>query len=162
MTITTVFTDERLRIGTVGSLLIVAYKGENSAADLQHVDREEGLLVARYGKISMLSVVLPTKSMARVKDDLKKAALELVQKYRAHLVADVIVIPPQGISGTIVRTFLVAFSLLARNPYPSKVFTRAEDALTWLKQVPGQDITFADTTDARELTDVLEFTALAA
>ena len=140
--------------------MIVVYAGDVQVSDLQQVDREEGQLVARYGKISVLSVVLPSREFKRVSDGVRGAAHDLVRKYRDHLIADATVVPAQGITGTIVRTFLIGFALVARNPYPSKVFSQVDEAVSWLKRAPGQDITFADAND--ELPELRAFAAQAA
>ena len=157
MQLTSVHRNEHIRIATAGPLLIVVY-GDNILPEaFEEIDRQQGLMVARYGKISVLSVVAGSKSMGRVRDDVKQAALDLVKKYRHDLVASATVVPPQGFTATIIRTFLVGFSLLAQNPYPTKVFSQVGAALTWIKQVPGQDAGFADAPE--EVTELQRFAA---
>ncbi len=80
-----------------------------------------------------------------------------MQKYRHDLVASATVVPPHGFTATIIRTFMVGFSLLARNPYPTKVFSQVAVALSWIKQVPGQEAGFADAPE--EVTELQRFAA---
>lgn len=145
MKITSVYESDELRIGTAGSLLIVIYCGRTTAETIAVVDREEGRLVEERGKISVLSVVAPSNgSIDRVSDEVRAAALNLATKYQHVVTADAVVVPARGILAAIIRTFMVGFSLVSRRPYPSKVFSDLGEAIAFLKQVPGQDETFAD------------------
>ncbi|MDP2273224.1 MAG: hypothetical protein Q8N23_13085 [Archangium sp.] len=157
MKLTSVYRNDHIRVANAGPLLIVVYGDNVPPEAFKEIDRQQGLMVARYGKISVLSVVGGSKSMSRVRDDVKEAALELVKKYRHDLVASATVVPPNGFTSTIIRTFMVGFSLLAKNPYPTKVFSEVGLALTWIKQVPGQDAGFADAPE--EVTEVQRFAA---
>ena len=147
MKITSVFESEHLRIGTAGSLFIVVYAGATSAEEIAIVDREEGRFIEQRGKISLLSVVVQSGgTIDRISEEVRAAALEMVKKYQHHVTADAVVVPARGILAAIIRTFMVGFSLVSRRPYPNKVFGQLNEAIAWLKQVPGQDQTFADST----------------
>ena len=144
MKIATVFESEHLRIATAGPLFIVVYAGPTSADAIAIVDREEGRFIEQRGKISLLSVVQSGGPVDRISEEVRAAALQLVTKYQRHVTADAVVVPTRGILAAIIRTFLVGFSLVSRRPYPSKVFSDLGEAIAFLKQVPGQDETFAD------------------
>jgi hypothetical protein len=145
MKITSVFESEHLRIGTANSLFIVVYAGPTTADTMAIVDREEGRFIAERGKISLLSVVVQSGgTVDRISEEVRAAALEMVARYQHHVTADAVVVPARGIVAAIIRTFLVGFSLISRRPYPSRVFSQLDEAIAWLKQVPGQDQAFAD------------------
>lgn len=147
MKIASIFESEHLRIGTAGSLFIVVYAGPTTAGTIAVVDREEGRFIEQQGKISLLSVVVQSGgTIDRISEEVRAAALQMVSKYQHHVTADAVVVPTRGILAAIIRTFLVGFSLVSRRPYPSKVFSQLDEAIAWLKQVPGQDQTFADST----------------
>ncbi len=157
MKLTSVYRNDHIRVASAGPLLIVVYGDNVPPEAFKEIDRQQGLMVARYKRISVLSVVGGTKSMSRVRDDVKQAALDLVKKYRHDLVASATVVPSHGFTSTIIRTFMVGFSLMAKNPYPTKVFSEVDAALSWIKQAPGQDAVFAD--EVQSLTELERFAA---
>jgi hypothetical protein len=128
MQIKTVYCDETLRIGTVGSLL----------------DHHYAQLLKEHSQISVLSV-LKFETVNRVRSGSKASAIALVQKYQHGLRAQATVVAMQGIAGSLIRTFMVGFNLMTRSNCPTKVFGTVEEGIAWLKTSSDDFAMFSQT-----------------
>lgn len=134
------FQSQDTRFGSAGPLLVAFYGGSTTLAALEELSRAQDALLAKYPRISTLTVIGQAKSMLKIDEAVRVKSLELSQKFDKRVVGSAIVVTTKGLGAVIVRSFLSGFFLLSRAETPMKTFANVEEGLTWLRGLPGQDV----------------------
>lgn len=124
-----------MRIAKSGSLCILQYLGPSSLADADADFKHQQAVAAEHGHLSNL-VLFDAKAVGKPDDAVKKRVSDQVRSLGPKLKGTALVVMGDGISTTIIRTMLVAVSLIAKSP--QKVFSDVGAALEYLKALPGQ------------------------
>jgi hypothetical protein len=144
------YENERVRIGVVGPLVAVLYRASPSLEDMQKLDALEGELLGKYEKISMLTLVRSTGAM-HMASDVRELSVDMSHRYGARLLGSAIVVAAKGLSGVFARSLLSALLLAMRGDIPLKNFAAVGEALTWLRELPGQPPELATAVDLEQL-----------
>lgn len=122
------------RLGHVGSVFVTVWFNELSHAGLDALNKHQKDLAAKFGKVTMLSVVVDaTKAPSpEIRERLKTETDDLAP---ARL-ANIIVVQARGMSAIIARSFLAMLSLISKEHM--KVFKTLEEAAEEVRKVPGQ------------------------
>ena len=126
-----------LRIGSIGSLLVVHFDGRGTLEALDVLDRLEAAHVAKYPRFSTMVVVTGVR-LETPPEGLRERSAALDLKYDKHVVGSAIVVKSRGIAAVIARSFVAAWSLITSREAPTKTFRDLSEAVTWLKSLPGQ------------------------
>lgn len=126
------------RLGSVGSVLVIAWYSELTTAALDAIQKHEEPLADRHGKITLVSIILGATAAppTEVRERMRKESPELDERRLGNL----IVVRTQGLSAIIARSFLAAMSLMSSIKVPATL----EAAATEVRALPGQD---AETTN---------------
>ena len=147
---TWIYEDDRVVLGNVRSLGLVAWREAPLAGHIRHW-HELGSTIARShpGTGACLDVVVGgTPSFA---DDMRKEAVSLASDPQIFElgIAHAIVVP--GLVGTAVRAFVSTVILVSRAPAPVKVFSDLPGAVRWLApRLAPHGWTEAELTEAAE------------
>lgn len=150
------FESTEARLGAAGSLLVALYRGSASVAVLDELSRTQEALLAKYPRISTLTVIGQASSMIRVDEALRTRSVELGKKFDGKVVGSAIVVTTKGLGAVIVRTFLSGFFLLSRAETPMRTFASIEAGLAWLRTLPGQDVQMKTEVFTRDVERFLE------
>ena len=150
------FESTEARLGAAGSLLVALYRGSASVAVLDELSRTQEALLAKYPRISTLTVIGQASSMIRVDEALRTRSVELGKKFDGKVVGSAIVVTTKGLGAVIVRTFLSGFFLLSRAETPMRTFASIEEGLAWLRTLPGQDVQMKTEVFTRDVERFLE------
>jgi len=135
------FQSQESRFGSAGPLLVAFYGGSTTLEALEELGRNQDVLLAKYPRISTLTVIGQAKSMLKIDEAVRVKSLELSKKFDGRVVGSAIVVMTKGLGAVIVRSFLSGFFLLSRAETPMKTFASVQEGLTWLRTLPGQDVT---------------------
>jgi hypothetical protein len=83
-----------------------------------------------------LNVVVGT-TMSQPEAAVRTRSAELQARFDASTKAAVTVLTVRGLGATIARGFLAMLALTASGSKPTEVFKTVEEAVTWLKGLPG-------------------------
>jgi len=126
-----------VRFGKCGSLLVAAWSKSATPAGMELMERYEAELVAAHQKVSVLTLLV---GAGRENDPkVRERAIAMQKRFDSALRGTAIAVTAKGFSAVIIRTFLAAFSLVSRGAAPLKTFSTVEEAVGWLKALPGQD-----------------------
>lgn len=131
------------RIGTAGSLLVAHYRARTTLEDLEQLDRAQEALLAKYPRISTLSVIAPT-GVQRPEEQVRERSLALNLKYEGRVVGSGIVVTTRGIGAVMVRTFLSAFLLLNKAKMAPRVFASISESMKWLHTLDAADASWRE------------------
>lgn len=135
------FQSQDTRLGSAGPLLVASYAGTTTLAALEELGRTQETMLAKYPRISTLTVIGQASSMLKIDDAVRTKSLELGKKFDGKVVGSAIVVTTKGLGAVLVRSFLSGFFLLSRAETPMKTFANIQEGLTWLRTLPGQDLT---------------------
>jgi hypothetical protein len=148
MAITVLEETPEFRLGHVGSVYVTVWFSELSIAALDALEKHQRALVEKYGKVTMVSVVMgATKAPGpEIRDRLQGQSDVLAPHRRGNI----IVVNARGMSAIIARSFLAMLSLISKEHM--KVPSTLEAAAEEVKKIPGQDAeTMANATLADDL-----------
>lgn len=140
MELTKSFESTDARFGSAGPLLVALYRGTTSPGMLDELDRTQEVLLAKFPRISTLTVIGQAGSMLKVDEGVRTRSVELGKKYEKHVLGSAIVVTTKGLGAVMVRTFLSGFFLLSKSETPMKTFSTIAEGLSWLQALPGQDL----------------------
>jgi hypothetical protein len=130
----TLLTLPRVRVGAVGRVVLSAFEGLGDMDGVVRVQRAV-LGYARRTRGTVGSLVLVTDGRGAVKggDDAQRSAfLEVLRETEKSIAATAVVVASEGFGGAALRAFVSGVSLVARTPYPLKVFSAFGDGRDWL------------------------------
>jgi hypothetical protein len=125
------------RIARLGSLLLNDLRGPVSVPELEADFVHQQNAAKDHGTFSSL-VVLHTATMGSPKTDVKDKAAEQARQMGDKVIATAIVLHGEGIAATVMRTVLIGYFLMTKAGNKQKAFSTIDEAVEWLKNVPGQ------------------------
>jgi hypothetical protein len=128
------------RFGTVGPLVVASYGGATTLAALEELDRTQDALLAKYPRISTLTIIGQAGSMLKIDEAVRAKSVQLGKKFDGKVIGSAIAITARGLGAVFARSFLSGFFLLSRAETPMKTFPSIEEGLSWLRSLPGQDL----------------------
>lgn len=135
MSVTVLEETPNYRLGHVGSVFVTVWFAELDDGALDALDKHQKALVDKYGKVTMVSVVVnATKAPGpELRERLKKNTDLLA----AHRLGNIIVVTAKGMSAIIARSFLAMLTLISKETMrvPATLAAAAEE----VKKLPGQD-----------------------
>ncbi|PZR12249.1 MAG: hypothetical protein DI536_15185 [Archangium gephyra] len=140
MLVTLLYQSERVRFGAAGSVILMQYRLPPTLEELKVVEVYEDQLLMQYAKISVFTVSERTNTLLRVPEDVRDYSAELSRKYGSRVIGSAMVVSETGLAAAMVRTFLAGFLLLTRGALNLRSFRELNEALTWLRSLPEQDI----------------------
>ena len=154
MAITVLEESPEFRLGHAGSVYVTVWFNELSNAALDALAKHQQALAAKYGKVTMVSVVVNATQAPgpEIRERLKEQSHELSH---ARL-GNIIVVQARGMAAIVARSFLAMLSLISKEHM--KVFKTLEEAADEVRKLPGQH---AETVANQSLTeDLVAFAAL--
>ena len=123
------------RVGHVGSVYVTVWFSELTERALDALSKHHHALVAKYGKITLVSVVInATKAPGpELRERLRSQSVELAKDRRGNI----IVVLARGMSAIIARTFLAVLSLISTENM--KVPNTLDAAADEVRKIVGQD-----------------------
>ncbi len=142
------------RFGHVGSVYVTVWFSELNDKALDSLATHHHALVAKYGNITLVSVIInATKTPGpELRERLRAQSVELAK----HRHGNVIVVLARGMSAIIARTFLAVLSLISSEQM--KVPASLDAAADEVRQIVGQDA--ATVANATLADDLVAFAAL--
>ncbi len=150
MAIQDLVTRPNTRISRQGSVLITDMTGPSSVAELDADFIHQQNIAKQFGHFSSIAI-LHTDTMGGPNQDVKARAAEQAKLVADKLVGTAIVVVGGGMAATLMRTVLVGYFLLTKAGNKQKAFSTIEEAVTWLKGLPGQDDDVKKQLDAKEI-----------
>jgi hypothetical protein len=135
--IETVYEAEDLRLGFVGPLEVMRYRGPTTLASLRKVDELQETLLRTHPRI--MSIALLDQMIqpgVKMDEDARKFSVDLAAKFEKTNVGSAMVLKATGLSAVLARTFLSAWVLTRRTEMVMKVLRTTEEGLTWLRSLP--------------------------
>jgi hypothetical protein len=135
--IETAYEAEDLRLGAIGPLVVMRYRGATKLSSLQQVDALQSALLRTHPRI--MSIALLDQMIqpgVKMDEDAKKFSVELAAKFEKTNVGSAMVLKATGLSAVLARTFLSAWVLTRRTEMTMKVLRTTEEGLTWLRSLP--------------------------
>ncbi|MBM4782523.1 MAG: hypothetical protein GQE15_33020 [Archangiaceae bacterium] len=129
-----------IRLFSSGPLLVVEYVTAGTVESLDETSRHQHELISQHGKISILQMV--TGAVGKVDDAVKKKAADMTKSLEGKVFGSAIVIPGTSLSTAMLRTVVTGINMLSKSSTPQKCYGTIEDALAWLKSLPGQPASF--------------------
>lgn len=126
-----------LRVGALGSLLVMHFHAGADLSALDVLDEVEGRHAATFPRFSTMVVVTGVKLQTPVAGTRERSAA-LDAKYDSHVVGSAIVVQSKGIAAVIARSFIATWALVTKRQAPTKTFRNVSDAVTWLASLEGQ------------------------
>jgi hypothetical protein len=142
--------------GATGALVVSRYRGNADLPLLDALDALQTELIQRYPKISTLSVITTSEGLLDFDEAVRSRSAEFERKYAKHVLGSAVAVTAKGLSAVMVRSFLSAFFLVARNGMPLKTFRTVAESLAWLQSLEGQEATVREVA----LEDVERFLSL--
>lgn len=142
-----------VRFAQAGPLMIAAWSRSATNAGLEQLEKYQADLIAKHGKVSSLTVLLG--SGGETEAGLRERAVKMQERFDKSLVGTAIAVTAKGVAAVIIRTFLAGFSLVSSGSAPMKTFGNVNDAVAWLKSLPGQASVIAG--DPRLADDIFAF-----
>ncbi len=142
------------RLGHSGSVYVTVWFSELNDKALDSLAKHHHALVAKYGKITLVSVIVnATKAPGSdLRERLRTQSVELAKHRRGN----VIVVLARGMSAIIARTFLAMLSLISSEHM--KVPASLDAAADEVRKIAGQDA--ATVANASLGDDMVAFAAL--
>lgn len=129
-----------IHIAHAGSIVIAKY-GQSTVEDLDVLLQHQLDVANKHGgKMTMIGIVSIGANVGRIGEDVRQKSVELMGKLSSVCLGTCTVILGGGLGATVIRMFLTGFHLMARTPFPQKVFGSVSEALTWAQQLPGQSV----------------------
>ena len=126
------------RVAQTDSLLLLSWFGQVTVKDIGDLEPIYELMKKKYGRFSIFSFV-NVNNAGKVDPGLRARSAELIAKYDSAMIGQTTALIGSGLTAVLVRTFMVGLNLFTKQKSPSRVFSDPNDALTWLKSLPGQD-----------------------
>jgi hypothetical protein len=134
MTIVELVSNPEVRIGHMGPMMVSVWYSQASLSALQTLAEQQRKLIAEYGTISTLSIAV---RVPRAPDPEASEWIKTSDKeFKGTSRGSVVVVLERGLAAIIVRSFLVAASLVTTNAM--HVVKTIEDAAVKVKSLPGQ------------------------
>jgi len=126
------------RLGSVGSVLAIAWYSELTIAALDAIQKHEDALADRHGKITLVSIILGATAapLPEIRERMRKESSELEKRRLGNF----IVVRTRGLSAIIARSFLAAMSLMSTIEVPATL----EAAATAVRALAGQNAAIAN------------------
>jgi hypothetical protein len=135
--IETIFEADDLRLGAVGPLVVMRYRGPTTIASLRQVDQLQEALLRTHPHIMSIALLHQmTEPGVKMDEDARKFSVDLAAKFEKTNVASAMVLKATGLSAVLARTFLSAWVLVRRTEMNMKVVRTTEEGLTWLRSQP--------------------------
>lgn len=145
--------DRHHRMGTWGPVFFVLWKGEVEPRTADRIQVGLRAFAQTLGghRAALLTVV---EQGAPIPSSEARAALANVLRHGADAVlASAVVMEGDGFRASMVRSVATGLALVARQPFPHRVFARTEDAAEWLDLRLGGQLPHAS---AAEISVALE------
>jgi hypothetical protein len=126
-----------LRVGALGSLLVMHFDGRGTLEALDVLDAVEAKHAAAFPKFSTMVVVTGVK-LESPAPGVRERSAALDAKYDAQVVGSAIVVHVAGVAAVFGRSFLAAWALVTKRQAPTKTFRDVGDAVAWLASLEGQ------------------------
>jgi len=123
--------DEHHLVATWGNLLLLIWKNETRLAAIQGLrDTMQGLAKRQPDGMTLLTVIergapLPSSTERRALSD-------VLRDFSGSVLRSAVLIDADGLRAATVRSVITGLTLIARQPYPHRVFGRAAEAAAWL------------------------------
>jgi hypothetical protein len=135
--IETIYEAEDLRLGAVGPLVVMRYRGFTTLSSLQQVDALQETLLRTHPRIMSIALLEQTiQQGVKMDEDARKFSVDLAAKFEKTNVGSAMVLKATGLSAVLARTFLSAWVLTRRTEMTMKVLRTTEEGLTWLRSLP--------------------------
>lgn len=126
------------RVASLGSVMLVAWRGAITASVLNEVNTLEAEMIARCGRISVIGVVTDLSSGVP-NDELRRASADAMKRFQSDVRGTALVIASSGVKAVLARTFFAGLSLMMTFESPLRGFRTVAEAVTWQRTLPGQD-----------------------
>jgi len=129
-------TSKRFVFAHAGPLSVRIWRGHVTSASLPIVRELTADLVARYGRVTSLSIMRIARSSPPLEPGVGQAYAELAGQFTPSLVGSATVIEASGAAAAIAHG--VRARTLPVMTAPSEVFSTVTAALAWIAALPGQ------------------------
>lgn len=135
-------TGDPMVIGSTGPVLMMHVRGSPTTDDLRSALTLTRTLVARYhGQVASMMLVTRSSSQTRIdlSNEQRAISREVLTLGGDRSIAAAAVLEGEGFWAASVRAMLNGIAMLARSPFPVKIFERDELALQLvLSRIPSQ------------------------
>ncbi len=124
------------RVGHAGPLVMMVFDGKTSLDQMDLLEQALTTVImhhARYSTLALLSAPIFEKQPK----GLNQRAQEIENRFERHIASKAMVVTPTGLAAVMIRSFLAAQSLMARN-IPTRVFKSVNEGTAWLQGLPEQ------------------------
>lgn len=141
--------NDGFRLARHGSVLL-AYQARAAlrSDDIDLVSRVGLAMLKEQPKFAVVFILAPGV-VPVISAELRAATTKQRRLFGTNIVSSAIVARGAGLGRTIIQLFLAGYSLLI--PTPLRLFERFEDALGWMRRLPGQ-VPGADSLDPDAIT----------
>ncbi len=136
MAIDVISENARRRYVAAHSIFVQHFLAPPNAFDVAVLDAALSTGIAKYGSLSLISVV--DWGDRTLEAETRRLTFDLLKRHDADLLGFAAVIDAPGLRGAIARTVAAGRTLVLRAQAPHKVLSAVSDALQWLSTLPGQ------------------------
>jgi hypothetical protein len=125
-----VYADEHHAVTICDNVILTYSTSAPNPTFLRHWARAADQLVSKRGTITAVTII---DSTCRPPDDVSRKAIHAcISKHSHHIDCFAYVVEGQGLGAAAIRTALALLSLVARYPFPLKVFGSLPEAAPWM------------------------------
>ncbi len=128
--------NEGFRVGHAGPLVLMFFDGRSTLTQMDLLEGALAKVVEQHSRYSTLAV-LAAPLLEKLPAGLNERAQAIEDRFEKHIVSKAMVVTRTGLAAVMIRSFLAAQSLMARN-IPTRVFKTVDDGALWLQGLPDQ------------------------
>jgi len=128
---TILHSDPDLSVATLEHSLVCVWHGDTTTSGVSRITRELNMFSASHPRgFGLITLVEAKASMPETAE--RNAIAELLRSFGEKIAASALIFEGEGFRAAAVRSVVAGLNLLARQPYPHKVFGTSEEASNWL------------------------------
>ncbi len=125
-----VFSDDEHCMRTVGNVIVTYTRAPPSPAYLDAWAEEAAKVVRECGDFVVYTVI--SSSAAAPSEEAKSEIRKVMTRYKERIRGVAYAVEGTGFAAAAMRSALALISLVARYPYPQKIFSTAGEASAWI------------------------------
>ncbi len=124
------------RIGHAGPLVMMVFDGKAALEQMDLLEQALATVIRTHPRYSSFAV-LSAPMIESLPKGLNERAQEIENRFEPHIVSKAMVVTRTGLAAVMIRSFLAAQSLMARN-IPTRVFKTVDDGVEWVQGLHEQ------------------------
>lgn len=126
--------DENWACGVAGRLVVAVWRTRTTPARVHLLHAHVKAVMRVHARTGFALCVVAEAEAASPDLEARVLIADMMRDAGAHLRGTACVVSARGFSGAAIRAIITGLSLVAREPYPTRVFAAPADAAAWLAE----------------------------